>query len=412
MKKTIAFFPTIGLPIPAVKGGAIETLLEILINQNEIDNKFNFIIVSKFDDDALKSQQKYKNTVFVNIKEQKTDKLCLFFYKVLKKLSKGKIAPLFLSRLNSRAFKELKKYYDIDYVICEGGLYRDFYKISKYFGREKMVLHLHSEFVPDQYIESSFSRYIAISQFIANKWRERLKNKQVRIDVLKNCIDQKKFKESEINLDIRKQYNISKRFLIVYVGRIIPIKGVEQLINAFILADIPDSSLMIIGSVNFGAKANSEYSKRIEKKAQEDGRIILTGFIHNNILPSYLSAADLFVIPSLCQEGAGLVALEGGCLRKKMIITVSGGLPEFVPNELCYKIEKDKYFKESIAGDITNELVERTDWSNFEKELSTLLLKAYEQREHPVKLTCAEFFEDFTPEAYYNGFTEIISKYN
>ena len=412
MKKTIVFFPTIGLPIPAVKGGAIETLLEILVKQNEFKNKFNFIVVSKFDDDACKLQQTYKNTVFINVKEQKFDKICLLVYKILKKLSKGKIAPLFLSRLNSRAFKALKKNHDIDYVICEGGLYRDFYKISKYFGRERMILHLHSEFVPDKYIESSFSRYIAISRFIANKWGERLKNKQVEIDVLKNCIDQEKFKSSEINLDVRKQYNISNRFLIVYVGRIIPIKGVEQLINAFRLANIPDSSLMIIGSVNFGAKATSEYCKRIEKKVKKDNRIILTGFIHNDILSAYLSAADLLIIPSLCQEGAGLVALEGGCLEKKMIITVSGGLPEFVPPELCYKIEKDKYFKEDITGVITNELVERTDWSGFEKELSMLILKTYEQKENPVKLTCADFFEDFTPEAYFDDFTEIILKYN
>lgn len=44
--KTIVLFPTIDLPIPALKGGAIETLITTLIDQNELYGKYRFVVVS------------------------------------------------------------------------------------------------------------------------------------------------------------------------------------------------------------------------------------------------------------------------------------------------------------------------------------------------------------------------------
>ena len=51
MKKVLIVSPG-GLPIPAVKGGAVETLIEYLINENELESNFIFTVVSCENNDA------------------------------------------------------------------------------------------------------------------------------------------------------------------------------------------------------------------------------------------------------------------------------------------------------------------------------------------------------------------------
>ena len=45
----ICIIPPQKLPVPAVRGGAVEGLLDLLINENEIENKMDITIISKYD---------------------------------------------------------------------------------------------------------------------------------------------------------------------------------------------------------------------------------------------------------------------------------------------------------------------------------------------------------------------------
>ena len=404
--KKIVLFPTIGLPIPAIKGGAVETLITILINQNEIEKKFKFIVINEYVEECLVFQKKYKYTKFINIKRKKTDKVFFFAYKVIRRLFKNKFNLIFLNRPNSRAFKQIKKEKEIDYIVCEGGFYRDFSKISKYFGKEKMMLHLHHEFLPTRDIERTFNSYIAISDFIAKKWHDRLEYKKVSIHVLMNCIDINGFKSTSKAINVREKYGIKNDdYVIIFVGRITPVKGVLQLINAFELAKIPNSKLMIVGSVNFGNNDTSNYEHSIYLKAADNPNIIMTGFIHNEKLSSYISSSDLMVIPSLCEEGAGLVAIEGSCLNKKIVATISGGLPEYL-DETSRLIDKNKYFN-SVTSDITNKMVEENNWDLFEKELAIVLSEEYKNSSNKF-INTEDFASKYDSPNYYLNFAKIF----
>ena len=44
--KTIILFPAIGLPIPSIKGGAVEARITDRIDQNEIHKLYNFVVIS------------------------------------------------------------------------------------------------------------------------------------------------------------------------------------------------------------------------------------------------------------------------------------------------------------------------------------------------------------------------------
>lgn len=408
--KTIVLFPTIDLPIPALKGGAIETLITTLIDQNELYGKYRFVVVSGWSLGIAEAQKKYQYTEFINIRSKWSDKLLLFVYKTIKKLTKAKITPLCLNGVNYRAFLELKKL-KFDYLVCEGGFYRDFLTMSKYFGKNKMWLHLHSEFVPNKYIEQSFSTYIAISDFIKDRWKKRIAYKSTPIYVLKNCIDKERFLKNKTSIDVRAKFNIpADTYLVVYVGRIIPIKGVEQLINAFLNARIPQKRLMIVGSTNFGGSQISQYEKRIKRLIdQNKGLITSTGFVHNDYLSAYLSSANLIVMPSLCQEAAGLVAIEALAAGRDFLVTVSGGVGEYARDGYCYKISKDEYFNQTIATDINNQMVENTDWTLFEKKLSNLMEDiATGKLSKP--MSAVDYLDEFNCEQYYLNFDRIVQQ--
>ena len=59
-------------------------------------------------------------------------------------------------------------------------------------------------------------------------------------------------------------------------------------------------------------------------------RASLLGIVSPDALPSYYAAADVFVLPSICEEAFGLVILEAFAAGIPVIGTRSGGVPELV----------------------------------------------------------------------------------
>jgi glycosyltransferase involved in cell wall biosynthesis len=70
----------------------------------------------------------------------------------------------------------------------------------------------------------------------------------------------------------------------------------------------------------------------LEKLAQDTSvadRVVFTGFVADELLPSYYDACDLFVLPSL-KEGFGIVFLEAMYHAKACVGARAGGIPEVV----------------------------------------------------------------------------------
>ena len=59
------------LPIPAVEGGAVESLVDYIINQNEVENKIRVTVISIYNEAAVKVAGSYENCRFEFIKINK-----------------------------------------------------------------------------------------------------------------------------------------------------------------------------------------------------------------------------------------------------------------------------------------------------------------------------------------------------
>ena len=103
---------------------------------------------------------------------------------------------------------------------------------------------------------------------------------------------------------IKDKYGLSKDSYILYLGRLVPEKGVHYLIEAFKQIKT-DKKLVIAG----GSSDTSEYEKELRALAQGDDRILFTGFVQGTPLVELYSNAYIYTLPSDL-EGMPLSLLE------------------------------------------------------------------------------------------------------
>lgn len=144
-----------------------------------------------------------------------------------------------------------------------------------------------------------------------------------KITVVPNFVDTRRFYPRDGRV-VRKQLGLEDKKIILFVGRLVPYKGLEYLIDAFRLVKEKrrDVALLIIG----GGKP--DYMTKLVNQAGNDV-FFLTAT--DEELPYYYSACDVFVLPSVTrQEAFGIVLLEAMACGKPVIGTRVGGVPYVV----------------------------------------------------------------------------------
>lgn len=127
--------------------------------------------------------------------------------------------------------------------------------------------------------------------------------------------------------------------ILLYVGRIDPVKGLMSVVEALSLLKRDDSSLYDVlklvviggGRKNKELLQNKEYKclQRAIKKKDLEGKIIFLGSKKQSQLRRYYSASDALVIPSL-YESFGLVAVEALACGTPVIASKIGELGSLV----------------------------------------------------------------------------------
>lgn len=127
----------------------------------------------------------------------------------------------------------------------------------------------------------------------------------------------------EHQAEVRARYGLPERFYL-YAGTIEPRKNLLRLIQAWALLDKPfRHDLVIAGRLGWKTQAVREAA------AAYDSHVHCIGFVPQKDLPSLLSAADVFVWPSLW-EGFGLPPLEAMACGTPVITSATSSLPETV----------------------------------------------------------------------------------
>jgi glycosyltransferase involved in cell wall biosynthesis len=149
-----------------------------------------------------------------------------------------------------------------------------------------------------------------------NEWLSHFNIKA--IGVIYNGIDTDKGK---ITKDIRKDFHLGPNtFVFSSIGRLIPEKGFDTLIDAFqeVKRYFPDIH-------SFPTRRSSDLAR-----ADEVSGITLLGSIAHEDVMSLLCQTDVFVFPSQCKEGMPTTILEAAISGSAIIATPQGGTVEII----------------------------------------------------------------------------------
>jgi glycosyltransferase involved in cell wall biosynthesis len=176
------------------------------------------------------------------------------------------------------------------------------------------------------------------------------------------------------DISIPSDINVEVGRYILFVGRLVPEKGVHDLINAFSIAALNDIKLLIVGGTDFEDK----YSKELLNLAAE--KIIFAGRRTGKDLLAIYNSAKLFVLPSY-HEGLPIVALEALSLSVPLLLSnISPHLDIGLHADNYFEIgnthELVKRLKSPVPATIDRDLIVRKyNWSNIAKNTKSLLEK-------------------------------------
>ncbi|GEM_PF-5164183 len=386
--KRIAVIPPNDHPIPDVLGGAIEGLTTYLIEENERTPHCEFEV---FNQSKCKEQLKqihYNHckiyTTDSRVAEKYIDKLYLAVRRIL-----GYRIPYQSTYLKS-VIREIKKG-SFDFVLIEGNP-NYVWKIAKETGLD-VFLHIHTDHVLDETTHSyqdiirSTKGIICVSKYIEKQLSGLHGMDKNKLSVCLNCTDQTVF-----NLENRAKYrNLMRKRLgykdqdvvFVFIGRVVEMKGVNELVEAFDRCNVENKKLLIVGGNSFADSSETEFLRYLKSKADKSqGKIRLMGFVNKSELPRYYAVADVFASPSKYDEAAPLSNIEAMSMGLTCIISNKGGTLEYA-NDHCIVVDVDSNAVENIQ---------------FAMERASKQLSEYQEENQPANIdmrwSTRRFYDD------------------
>lgn len=147
-----------------------------------------------------------------------------------------------------------------------------------------------------------------------------------KINVVPNGVNLNLYNGVEKDYNFRRQYAADNEKIILYVGRLVYEKGIQNLIAAMpkVLNGYHDSKLIIAGKGGMIDELRDEV-----RRLNIENKVYFTGYLNLNQVTKMYKCADVAVFPST-YEPFGVVALEGMLSGTPIVVSDVGGLNEIV----------------------------------------------------------------------------------
>lgn len=157
---------------------------------------------------------------------------------------------------------------------------------------------------------------------------------------ISNGVNQPEIREADL---ITKKFGLTKDSYILFLGRLVPEKGVRYLIKAYKYVNT-DKKLVVAG----GSSDTNAFMQELKELAKGDDRIIFTGFIQGQMLDELYSNAYVYCLPSDL-EGMPLSLLEAMSYGNCCLISDIAECAEVVEDKaLVFKKSDVKDLKEKL----------------------------------------------------------------
>lgn len=128
---------------------------------------------------------------------------------------------------------------------------------------------------------------------------------------------------------------LARPLRLLYIGNILPHKGLDVLVRALALRRDEDVVLEVIGEL-----ADRRYFAKVEGLVRKEGlagRVTFRGYVPNRELDELLERAHVLVVPSI-YEGYGIICGEACCHGVPVIASDVGGLKGTVPSGIGFRV--------------------------------------------------------------------------
>lgn len=413
-RQHIAIITSGYLPVPNILGGAVESLDTLLVRENEKTPQCNFTVFSSWAPgvESVSAKFKYATMVFTHTPKlvQLVDKCVYFVAKHVLHKSKLMSYRYIFQRLwfIYRVAGYLRKT-DFDAVVIENHPTL-FMALKMYRNRKKynnrVYYHLHNEighcFGCGKEILSA-KRILGVSQFVTNMLDRCLQETEherlldIQKSVLRNCIDTELFNPNNASTQRsgaqwKKKLGIQTEELVfLFSGRLTREKGVEELLEAFMKADLPHSRLVIVGSFFFNSIIASPFESKVHAMAEKAGKkIVFTGFVEYEDMPGLYAMADICVMPSIWEDPAPLSVIESMASGRALISTYSGGIAEYANTDCAILLQRDANLEINLEAAL--------------KELAT-----HASRREQLGASGRKTAEHLTPSSFLQEFTYLVN---
>jgi D-inositol-3-phosphate glycosyltransferase len=179
-------------------------------------------------------------------------------------------------------------------------------------------------------------------------------------------------------------------FIVLYVGRYSPVKGLDRLLMALSFLGHLDSLKLVLAGGDGEHSGMVDHLQAAATALNVGHRLVIAGRVDQKILPVYYSAADVLVVPSH-YESFGLVALEALACGTPVVATPVGAMTTIIQDDVTGYVAAywdEEHFAQLMEAILTqqhqNELSSSEirasvmDWT-WERSAS-MLLEAYKER--------------------------------
>ncbi len=249
--------------------------------------------------------------------------------------------------------------------------------IIKFFSKKKIIVTIHGLDWQRAKWGGFATKYIKFGEKMAAKYADEIivlsenvkkyfKDTYNReTNFIPNGVNKPDIKDVDI---IKDKFDLAKDSYILFLGRLVPEKGIHYLIEAYNKINT-DKKLVIAG----GSSDTDTYFNELKEKAKDNTNIIFTGFVQGEELEELYSNAYIYVLPSDL-EGMPLSLLEAMSYKN---CCLTSDIPE------CKTVMDDNgvTFKKSDVNDLKEKLqylVDNVDKVNkYKSEAQEYILKKY-----------------------------------
>lgn len=372
MGKSIAIVSSGYLPVPDVLGGAVEGLVNCIVQENEAAGELALRVYSTSEPEAIAAARGLRATEMVFIETPAAvlaaDKAIHWFAKNVLRKRKNMSWAHILKRVHylHRVSAHLAEH-PVDAIVLENhatqfSVLRSNGNRERYRGRT--FFHLHNEVSADygnRELMGELHRALCVSGYIARSFAEHMgwDAGDPRLKVLRNCAIAEFFengRRDEERVAVRRRYGIgADEFVVLFSGRLTTEKGASELLDAFAVAAIPNSRLLVAGAYFFKDGLASPYEEGLKRKAAALGdRVVFTGFVEHEEMAGLYAACDVVCNPSIWDDPALLANIEGIAAGKPVVSTYSGGVPEYVDGTCGVLLERDASLVANLAAALSD----------------------------------------------------------